>query len=125
MASTVKAERSRLHDAYAPLRVAILDHYHAVAELTGGAVEAKAHKLPKKLGQWHSTHSGMVLSICPELADVVSAIEDLCAARDPDHIRGNHKRQRPGPKPGWQRTGPLNSAVLYHTGGEYRDGTLG
>jgi hypothetical protein len=123
MGSTVAAERSRLHDAYQPLRVRILEHYRAVAQLTGREVGPRVYRLPHKLGYWHDTHTDMVLGVCPELVDVVNAIEDLCAARDPHYIRGKHKRQRPGPKPGWMRKGPLNTpGYLHQVGGEYRGG---
>jgi hypothetical protein len=122
MARTVAVERSRLHNAYARLRVRILDHYMAVAELTGRELGPKPRQLPHKLGFWRDTHSDMVLSACPELVDTVNDIENLCLARDPYFIRGKHKRQRPGPKPGWQRTGPLNTVAPYQLGGEYRSG---
>lgn len=124
MASTVNAARSRLHDAYAPLRAKILNHYSSVAKLTGADVGGAAYRLPKLLGYWRDTHSDMVLSACPELLDTVNTIEGLCLARDPNYILGKHKPQRPGPKPGWQRTGPLNSAAPHQVGGEYRDGKL-
>ncbi len=124
MASTVNAERMRLNGLYPPLRLKILDHYRTAAELVGLDVGGEAHKLPVNLGYWHHTHSDLVLGVCPELLDTVNAIEELCLARDPHHIRGKHKRQRPGPKPGWQRTGPLNTHAPYQVGGEYRDGKL-
>jgi hypothetical protein len=120
----VNAERVRLHELYVPLRLKILDHYLAAAQLVGLGVGRKEHKLPPKLGHWHHTHSDLVLGVCPELLDVVNTIEGLCLARDPNFIRGKHKRQRPGPKPGWQRTGPLNTQAPYQVGGEYRDGKL-
>jgi len=125
MVSTVNAVRSRLQNAYAPLRIQILDHYHTMAQLTGRDAGDEAHRLPRKLGQWHHTHSDKVLAACPELLDTVNAVEGLCLARDPNYIRGQHKRQKPGPRPAWQRIGPLNNpTALNQAGGEYRDKKL-
>jgi hypothetical protein len=122
MASIVNAERSRLQNEYAPLRLKILEHYQAVAQLTGGDAGAEAHRLPRKLGQWHHAHSERVHAACPELSDTIDAIENLAAQRDWQYIRGRHKRQRPGPKPGQQRRGPLNTQHLHQSGGVYRGG---
>jgi hypothetical protein len=120
MASTVNVERSRLQNAYAPLRVKILDHYLTVAQLAGIDVGEKAHRLPPKLGHWQYTHSLLVHSACPELAHLVDEIEALSVQRDRKYIKGQHKKQKPGPKPVWQRVGPLNSGRPYELVGEYR-----
>lgn len=122
MVSTVNAERSRLQNEYAPLRIKILDHYQVMAQLTGGDAGSVAHKLPRKLGQWHYPHSERVHAACPELSDVIDAIESLAAQRDREYIIGRHKRQRPGPKPGTSRQGPLNTQHTHQLGGDYRGG---
>jgi hypothetical protein len=119
MASTVNSERSRLQNSYAPLRLKILNHYQTVAELVGGDVGARARKLPPKLGHWQYTHSELVHSVCPELIDTIDEIEALSAQRDPHYIKGRHKKQRTGPKPKWQRVGPLNSGQHHELMGEW------
>jgi hypothetical protein len=96
MGSTVAAQRSRLHnEGYVALRAKIIAHYKTLP-LMGREAGAKAYKLPPKLGHWHDTHSALVLSVCPELDDVVRAIDELRAQRDADAIAAQHIRRKPG-----------------------------
>ncbi len=95
MSTIVSAERSKLHNEYAQLRVKILDYYLALA-LVGRAPGAAEHKLPPRLGHWTARHSALVRAVSEDLAPIVQRIEELRAWRDPTRI----KAQRPPMNPG-------------------------
>jgi hypothetical protein len=93
----VDAERSRLNQQYTQLRARIL----GVLGLTGfiqprRRSHAQPHQLPPKLGHWQPRHSQAVRSACPELVNVVTAIEVLLARRDAALIKAHRPRRKPG-----------------------------
>ena len=98
MSTKLSQERSALHDRYAALRIKIIGHYRALA-LVGREPDAKAYKLPPKLGHWHEGHSERVRAACPELESVVRAIEALRAQRAPGAVLAKYGKPKVG---GWR-----------------------
>jgi hypothetical protein len=95
MVSTVAAERSKLHEQYPELRLQILDYYDLLP-LVGRGVDGKTYKLPRKLGHWGAAHSAKVRAACPELENVVQAIDALRAQRSAETITAKHMKRKRG-----------------------------
>ena len=96
MASTLRAERGRLHEEYVRLRLKILYHYSLldlVGRVPASTQRNPSKRPPPKLGHWDpgsNGHSEHVLAACPELEPAVRAIEALLKQRDPNYIKARH-----------------------------------
>jgi hypothetical protein len=95
MTSTLAAERNKLNDEYAHLRVKIFDYYRIVG-LVGDAPGAREHEIPRKLGHWTARHSEMVRAVNTALWSTVDHIEALQMRRDPRRIKAQHIPLRRG-----------------------------
>lgn len=96
MGSTVNTKHIRLNNEYVALRSYILSHYIDALALVGASVHKSAFNIPKRLGNWRSSHSDLVRSFCPELNGVAQRVERLVEQRDPARIKAQHLPLRRG-----------------------------